>query len=281
MVTITVYNRKGGVGKTTTCVNLAGCLAKKYKKRVLLIDCDDQVNLTTAMTFCESNYDDAELEGDIIDVVTKHDRSVIHKVRVDKDFKNKETGESESKLIDTKISLIAGSEETEFIEIDDVFVLKSYLKEMEDDYDYVIIDCPPALNDMTTIALCASNYVLVPVNSGRDSVNGYNMVYKAIDRMKENGFNVNIKLLGIFVNKLRKVRVLEKQYKEIWLEDGEIDKDMVFQQYISDISDIPNAYEMGLPIHYYKPRQRCAREYNKLVAEILARIGDEVEIEGD
>ena len=83
------------------------------------------------------------------------------------------------------------------------------------------------------------------------------------------------------VNKLRKVRVLEKQYKEIWLEDGEIDKDMVFQQFISDISDIPNAYEMGLPIHYYKPRQRCAREYNKLVAEILDRIGDEVEIEGE
>ncbi|WP_026667639.1 ParA family protein [Butyrivibrio sp. AE2005] len=281
MVTITVYNRKGGVGKTTTCVNLAGCLAKKYKKRVLLIDCDDQVNLTTAMTFCESNYEDSSLEGDIIDVVTKHDRSVIHKVRVDKDFKNKVTGEPESKLIDTKISLIAGSEETEFIEIEDVFVLKSYLKEFEDEYDYVIIDCPPALNDMTTLALCASNYVLVPVNSGRDSVNGYNMVYKAIDRMKENGFNVNIKLLGIFVNKLRKVRVLEKQYKEIWLEDGEIDKDMVFQQYISDISDIPNAYEMGLPIHYYKPRQRCAREYNKLVAEILDRIGDEVEIEGE
>ncbi len=281
MVIITVYNRKGGVGKTTTCVNLAGCLAKRYKKRVLLIDCDDQVNLTTAMTFCESNYEDASLEGDIIDVVTKQDKRVIHKVRVDKDFKNKVTGEPESKLIDTKISLIAGSEETEFIEIEDVFVLKSYLKEFEDEYDYVIIDCPPALNDMTTLALCASNYVLVPVNSGRDSVNGYNMVYKAIDRMKENGFNVNIKLLGIFVNKLRKVRVLEKQYKEIWLEDGEIDKDMVFQQYISDISDIPNAYEMGLPIHYYKPRQRCAREYNKLVAEILERIGDGVEIEGE
>ena len=197
MITITVYNRKGGVGKTTTCVNLAGCLAKKYKKRVLVIDCDDQVNLTTALTFCESNHGDVSLNGDIIDVVTGSDKSVIHPIRVEKEYTNKETGEKDYKLIDTNMSMIAGSDETEFLELNDVYVLKNYLKRFEDEFDYVIIDCPPSLNDMTTLALCATNYVLVPVNSGRDSTNGYNMVYKAVDRMKENGFNVNIKIKSI------------------------------------------------------------------------------------
>ena len=279
MVTITVYNRKGGVGKTTTCVNLAGCLAKKYKKKVLLVDCDDQINLTTTMSFCETNHGEVVFNGDIVDAVTGTDRSVIYPVRLEKEFKNKETGEKDYKLIDTDIAMIPGSVETEFIDISDVFALKNYLEKFASDYDYVIIDCPPSLNDMTTLALCATNYVLVPVTSGRDSINGYDMVFRAIDRMKQNGYNVNIKLLGVFVNKFTIMRSLDNQYKEMWQDDETGSNNMTFTHYISNISDIPNAYEFGLPIHYYKPRGRCSREYNRLVEEILRRIGEEVESE--
>ena len=280
MKTITVYNRKGGVGKTTTCVNLAGCLSKKYKKKVLVVDCDDQVNLTTTMTLCESNIDDVSLKGDIVDVLSGKDIDVLHPVRLEKEYKNKETGEQDVKLVDTNISLIAGSEETEFLQMSNVYALKEYLEKYASDYDYVIIDCPPSLNDMTTLALCATNYVLVPVNSGRDSANGYNMVYKAVDRMKENGYNVNMKLLGVFVNKFSGTRGLDKSYREMWLEDetGHA-SDVSFEQHVSNISDIPNAYEFGLPIHYYKPRCRSSKEYNELVREILNKIGDEVESE--
>lgn len=279
MVIITVYNRKGGVGKTTTCVNLAGCLAKKYKKKVLLVDCDDQINLTTTMSFCESNHGDVVFKGDIVDAITNDEKSVIYPVKLEKEYTNKETGEKDYKLIDTNISMIPGSVETEFLDISDVFALKKYLNKFASDYDYVIIDCPPSLNDMTTLALCATNYVLVPVNSGRDSINGYDMVYKAIDRMKQNGFNVNIKLLGVFVNKFSVIRTLDNQYKEMWQDDESNGSNITFEQFISNISDIPNAYEFGLPIHYYKPRGRCSREYNKLVAEMLTRIGEEVESE--
>ncbi len=282
MTTITVYNRKGGVGKTTTCVNLAGCLAKKYKKKVLLIDCDDQVNLTTTMCYCESNYEDVEFAGNIVDVVTGEDKDVIYPVRFEKEFKNKETGEQEFKLIDTNISMIAGSEETEFLELSDVYALKNYLEKYASDFDFVIIDCPPSLNDMTTLALCATNYVLVPVTSGRDSANGYNMVYKAVDRMKDNGFNVNIKLLGVFVNKFSVVRKLDKTYKEMWQDEGTSGgSDMSFEQHISNISDVPNAYEFGLPVHYYKPRCKSSKEYNALVAEVLERIGESIESEDE
>jgi len=282
MITITVYNRKGGVGKTTTCVNLAGCLAKRYKKRVLVVDCDDQINLTTALTFCESNQGEVSLEGDITDVVTGSEKSVIHRVKLEKEYTDKETHEKGYRLIKTNIWLIAGSDETEFLELNDVYALKDYLKRLEDKFDYVIIDCPPSLNDMTTLALCATNYVLVPVNSGRDSANGYNMVYKAIDRMKQNGFNVNIKLLGVFVNKFTRVRALDNQYKEMWQDEPEENgENTTFKQYISNIADIPNAYEYGFPIHYYKPKGRCSREYNKLVTEIFDRIGAEFDAEGE
>ena len=278
MKTITVYNRKGGVGKTTTCVNLAGCLSKKYKKKVLLIDCDDQANLTTAMSFCESNHGDVDFKGDIINVVTGDDKNVIHPVKLEKEFKNPETGEQDFKLIDTRISLIAGSEETEFLDLSDVYALKSYLNKYAQGFDFVITDCPPSLNDMTTLSLCASDYVLVPVKAGRDSANGYDMVYKAMDKMKANGYNVNMKLLGVFINLYKNTRNLDKQYDDMW--HGEDDNsDNVFEQVVSDISDIPNAYEFGLPVHFYKPRCKSSREYNKLVSEILVKIGEDVESE--
>ena len=279
MKTITVYNRKGGVGKTTTCVNLAGCLAKKYKKRVLLVDCDDQTNLTTTLNFCESHYNDIELTGDIVDVIKGTEKNVIRAVKFEKEFKNKETGEEDYRLIDTNISMIPGSEETEFVEMNDLYALKKYLDKYEDDFDYVIIDCPPALNDMTMLSLCATNYILVPVNSGRDSANGYNMVYKAIDRMKENGYNVNMKLLGVFINKYTGVRKLDNSYKDMWHEGETEEGDIVFEQYISNISDVPNAYEYGLPIHYYKARCRSAKEYNNLVLEMLQKVDDNLESE--
>ena len=279
MKTITVYNRKGGVGKTTTCVNLAGCLAKKYKKRVLLVDCDDQTNLTTTLNFCESHYNDIELTGDIVDVIKGTEKNVIRAVKFEKEFKNKETGEEDYRLIDTNISMIPGSEETEFVEMNDLYALKKYLDKYEDDFDYVIIDCPPALNDMTMLSLCATNYILVPVNSGRDSANGYNMVYKAIDRMKENGYNVNMKLLGVFINKYTGVRKLDNSYKDMWHEGETEEGDIVFEQYISNISDVPNAYEYGLHIHYYKARCRSAKEYNNLVLEMLQKVDDNLESE--
>ena len=122
--------------------------------------------------------------------------------------------------------------------------------------------------------------MLVPVNSGRDSANGYNMVFKAVDRMKENGYNVNIKLLGVFVNKFSVIRKLDQTYKEMWQdEESSGESDMSFEQHVSNLSDIPNAYEFGLPVHYYKPRCKSAKEYNRLVEEILSRIGEESESE--
>lgn len=264
MKVITVYNRKGGVGKTTTCVNLAGCLSKKFKKKVLLIDCDDQANLTTCMIVCENEMNkEFVMPRNIDEVINGTTDNIIHPVQLE--------NPSGTELIRTNIDLLAGSMDSMFLDIKDVFSLKNYLIMYAQDYDYCIIDCPPALNDMTVTALCATNYILVPAETGRDSVNGYGMVYDAIGRMKENGYNVNIKILGVFLNKFSNVRKLDKSYQQRWTDD--MDKKMTFETAISNISDISNAYEFGLPVHYYKSRCRSAREYNNLVTEMLDKMG--------
>ena len=144
---IAVTNQKGGVGKTTTAINLSACLAEKGQK-VLAIDMDPQGNMTSGL-----GIDKDEVEKNIYDLM-------IGQAGVDEDLLKEEI-----KNLDViKKSIDISSEEIELIGVDDKeFIIRNAVQPIKDDYDYIIIDCPPSLSMLTINAMTTADSVLVPI----------------------------------------------------------------------------------------------------------------------
>lgn len=260
MITIVIFNRKGGVGKSTTCVNTAGCLDYKFKKNVLVIDCDAQMNATTCLTI---NGDESWNKNTVLDLFqdTTHEYS---------DYITKATIlDKRDQLIETGISLVPGSRDLDSVSTDNMFAIKDFISKYNDMFDYCLLDCPPALTDTTINALCAADYVVVPALPGRDSVNGYSMVIDEINMMKENGYNVNIKVLGVLLNQVNKRRGLDNFYETVW---GGKEMGNAFKSQIRNSADVASAYEFGKPLHYYKATCPAAEDYNDFVYELIHKI---------
>lgn len=257
---IAIYNRKGGVGKTVSCINIAGCLDMIRNQRVLVIDTDAQANATSCLMLQDvdsirySLYDLFKEPGILPD-------KIIHRARVF-DRKNES-------LVETKISIVPATKELDELSTDNMFVIKDFLEEVEDKFDYCLIDCSPSVTEMTINALCAADYLMIPSLAGRDSVTGYGMVIDEIDGMKSNGYNVNLKILGVFLNAVDKRRAIEDYYYSFWVNKSARN---AFTHSIRNASDIVNAQEFGKPIHYYK-RCPASSDYESLVQEMEAKIG--------
>ena len=260
MIKILIFTRKGGVGKTVTCVNLAGCLDVHYNQRVLVVDCDPQSNTTTCFTINEESNPFPTIT-ELFNDSSINAEELLHPVVV--------TNKKNSGLVPTNITLVPAAHSLDHIDTSNMYVLKDFLDLYEDKYDYCIMDCSPNLTDITINALCAADYILIPSFAGRDSVNGYGMVIDEIDRMKENGFNVNIKVLGVFLNAIDRRRYLENYYVSMWNNDF---NSKIFLNQIRDSSDVVNAYEFGKPVHYYKPSSLVAKDYDNLTNEIICKI---------
>lgn len=259
MVSIAIFTRKGGVGKTSTTINLAGCLDVVFGRKILVIDCDAQNNTTAYLTAAE----ETEPEKTIMNLFDekKDYESILHKVRV--------YDRKDEHLIDTNITLVPGSPETDNIETDDVYGIKKLLEAQKDNFDFCFMDCPPALTEMTLNALAAADYVIIPAQSGRDSVNGYSMVVNEIDRMKENGYNPNIKVLGALLNAVDTRRSIDNYYRdEVWGENSNV----IFKSTIRNSADVKNANEFGKPLHYYRPNCNVAIDYERLCLEIITKV---------
>lgn len=260
MEKIAFYNRKGGVGKSTTCLNVAGCLDLKNKKKVLVVDCDPQSNITTCFTI----NSDTEVEHTVADLFRLDDvkkENFIYPVSI--------PDNSGKKMIETSIKLLPGTKGLDMVTTDDMFVLKRFLDQCENDFDYCLIDCPPSLTDVTINILCAADYIMVPAEAGRDGINGYGMVVDEVNNMKENGYNANAHILGVFINNIDKRYALDRYYADLWKTDF---KDNAFKSQIRCASDVRNAYEFGKPVHYYKARCNVAKDYEALTKEMMQKI---------
>ncbi len=246
---IAVANQKGGVGKTTTAVNLGAALAFKGKK-ILVIDLDPQSNTTTAFGVSKK-----EVTKTIYDVLSEKEKvkDVSRETEVKKMF-----------FVPASRALAKFELETSENE-KNIFILRNALEEIKEDYDYVLIDSPPSLGVLTISSLTASNNVLIPVQTEYFALEGLSDLIGTINRVKEN-FNKDLFIKGILLTMSDERTNLSKQVEK---EVREFFKNKVYKVVIPRNIRLSEAPSYGLPIQLYDNKSSGASAYKKLAKEIL------------
>ncbi len=248
---IAIANQKGGVGKTTTSVNLSACIAQ-LGRRVLLVDLDPQGNTTTAL-----GLDKAAVDHSVYDVLVNHVsiKNVIRSTMVD-----------ELSLLPSKMEL-AGAE-IELVQIDTrEKTLAQVLEPAVNDYEYIIIDCPPSLGMLTLNALAAADSVLITIQSEFFALEGLSQLLETVSRVR-NASNPDLDISGIVLTMYDARTNLAAQVKnEIETHFPEVAYSTVIPRNIR-LSEAPG---YGLPITLYDPSCQGAIAYMELAREFLRR----------
>lgn len=249
--TIALVNQKGGVGKTTTAVNLAAYLGKK-KKKVLIIDIDPQANATSGLGISK-----AELEDTVYDVL-------INEVPMSEVIY--ETSADNVDICPTNINL-AGAEIELVSVISREQILKKAIEEIKDSYDYIIIDCPPSLGLLAINALTASDDIIIPIQGEYYALEGLSQLIDTINIIKKK-INPNIQILGVVLTMFNMRTQLSKQVKD------EVDKyfgKSVFNTIIPRNVKLAEAPSYGQAICDYDKNSKGAKAYQSLAAEVIKR----------
>lgn len=203
MKVVSLINMKGGVAKTTLAINLADCLVQRQNSKVLLIDVDPQFNATQCLMTPQEYVDHLSSDGDtILKVFDRNQRVVGSTV-------NKSQASSPKKLEDIEVvnikqgfDLLPGNLELYRLEMAPgdgrENRLKNYLKKIENEYDYIVIDTPPTPSVWMTSALISSDYYLIPVKADPISLTGIDLLKSIIEEKKEN-FNLDLKCAGLIL----------------------------------------------------------------------------------
>ncbi|MGE5893816.1 MAG: ParA family protein [bacterium] len=248
-----IVNQKGGVGKTTTAINLAASLALA-EKEILIIDSDPQGNSTSGLGI---NRDD--LTKNIYDVYAE--KSEIKEVIV-------QTEISHLNIIPSSIDLLAV--EVELVEkTDRERILQKALSGIREDFEYIIIDCPPSLGLITLNALVAADSLIIPVQCEYYALEGLGMLTRTI-RMVRNAFNPDLSVKGILLTMFDPRNSLSRQVAE------EVKKhfaDSVFTTIIPRNVTLGEAPSYGKPALLYDYRSKGAQSYLELAKEMLYENG--------
>ena len=246
---IAIANQKGGVGKTTSCINIGAYIAKAGKS-VLLVDFDSQGNMSTGVGVTK----DKPTVYELIAGQVSPEEAIKHSPVTGLDAIS-----ASIELSGAAIELVE-QEEREFF-------LKKALDPLKDKYDYIFIDCPPSLGLLTLNGLAAADSVLIPMQCEYFALEGITLLLKAVNRVQKS-INQNLTIGGIFFtmydSRTRLAQDVVMQVKSYF-------KDVVYSTIIPRNVRLSEAPARGLPICSYDPECAGAKSYEKLAEEVMRR----------
>lgn len=248
---IAIANQKGGVGKTTTSINLSACLAEKGQ-RVLVVDIDPQGNTTSGL-----GVEKTELENTVYELIlgeAELDECLIENV-----IDNLDVLPSNVNLAGAEIDLI-GVENREYI-------LKNKLAEIEDKYDFIIIDCPPSLTMLTVNAMTTANTVLVPIQCEYYALEGLSQLIHTINLVQQR-LNPDLEMEGVVFTMYDARTNLSLQVVENVKANL---KQTIYKTIIPRNIRLAESPSHGLPINLYDSKSAGAESYRLLADEVMHR----------
>lgn len=257
---ISLVNQKGGVGKTTTSINLAAALGKLGKK-VLLIDMDSQSNATTGL-----GLNNTDFTNGIYEAITN--RCNIKDAIIKTKFENLSIIPSTLNLAGIDVEFVRRMLEDKKFQPN--MQLKIRLEEIKKDYDYIIIDCQPSLGLGPMNAMVASDSVIIPVQCEYYALDGIALILNTIITI-QSGLNPNLRIEGVLLTMLDGrtnigLEVIEEIRKYF--------KDKVFNTIIPRLVRLAEAPSHGKPINEYEPASRATEAYANLAKEVISRDGE-------
>lgn len=265
VITISFYNNKGGVAKTTTAVITASCLARQMGKKVLLVDMDPQANCSDSAGV----YDGAEEAKTIYHLMLLSAgksnvlQEEIQKVKC-------YSKELQCDVLRSNI-LLDGFQDQMANSINREYRLKKVLSVLQNDYDYCLIDCPPSLSLLTVNALVASNYVIIPCDSSKYALTGMGNLIEKYYEIKE-GCNPDLEILGILNTKVDGRYTTAKTSRE---KLAEYFGDLLFETFIPQNAAVEKSQYESSSLLTYSRNSPAFKAYELFARELVSRVETE------